>query len=191
MVLASAIGGAMLFASIGFVFAAHNGAVVDVATDSCNPTTFSATIADPAGTHKVVNMRLVVDDGDTVQFTGVIPTNGDAVSLSVGPFFTSGDTTVSWRVFGGGERSNDLPLWNGFGGATFSADVNAYGAANGFGFVVAGTDDPNPFTTWNEVVVQGCFPTEKDQCKNGGWADFGFKNQGLCIQFVNTGKDSR
>lgn len=31
----------------------------------------------------------------------------------------------------------------------------------------------------------------KDDCKNGGWETFGFRNQGLCIQFVNTGKDSR
>lgn len=34
-------------------------------------------------------------------------------------------------------------------------------------------------------------PVDKDACKNGGWEDFGFKNQGLCIQYVNTGKDSR
>lgn len=31
----------------------------------------------------------------------------------------------------------------------------------------------------------------KDQCKNMGWQNYGFRNQGLCIQFVNTGKDSR
>lgn len=35
-------------------------------------------------------------------------------------------------------------------------------------------------------------PTNKDQCKNGGWKRFNtprtFKNQGDCIQFVNTGK---
>lgn len=35
-------------------------------------------------------------------------------------------------------------------------------------------------------------PTSKDQCTNGGWATFTsprtFKNQGDCIQFVNTGK---
>ena len=35
-------------------------------------------------------------------------------------------------------------------------------------------------------------PTTKDQCKNCGWATFNtprtFKNQGDCIQFVNTGK---
>ena len=35
-------------------------------------------------------------------------------------------------------------------------------------------------------------PTNKDQCKNGGWQLFNsprmFKNQGDCIQYVNTGK---
>ena len=35
-------------------------------------------------------------------------------------------------------------------------------------------------------------PTSKDQCKDGGWQRFSFprafKNQGDCIQFVNTGK---
>lgn len=35
-------------------------------------------------------------------------------------------------------------------------------------------------------------PTNKDQCKNGGWMRFNFprafKNQGDCIQFINTGR---
>lgn len=35
-------------------------------------------------------------------------------------------------------------------------------------------------------------PTDKDECKNGGWSTFNFprtfSNQGDCIQFVNTGK---
>jgi hypothetical protein len=31
----------------------------------------------------------------------------------------------------------------------------------------------------------------KDDCKEGRWADHGFRNQGLCIQYFNTGKDSR
>lgn len=34
-------------------------------------------------------------------------------------------------------------------------------------------------------------PTTKDSCKANGWQDYGFRNQGLCIQYVNTGKDSR
>lgn len=31
----------------------------------------------------------------------------------------------------------------------------------------------------------------KDQCKEDGWMAFGFRNQGQCIRFVNTGQDSR
>ncbi len=42
------------------------------------------------------------------------------------------------------------------------------------------------------IVPQIGPPTNKDQCKNGGWQRFNFprtfKNQGDCIQFVNTGK---
>lgn len=34
-------------------------------------------------------------------------------------------------------------------------------------------------------------PETKDDCKKGGWEDYGFKNQGQCIRYVNTGKDSR
>ena len=30
--------------------------------------------------------------------------------------------------------------------------------------------------------------TNKEECKNGGWRNVGFKNQGQCIQFVNTGR---
>jgi len=29
-------------------------------------------------------------------------------------------------------------------------------------------------------------PTNKDQCKHGGWKNFGFKNQRECIKFVTT-----
>jgi hypothetical protein len=28
-------------------------------------------------------------------------------------------------------------------------------------------------------------PTIRDQCKGDGWKQFGFKNEGLCIAFVN------
>lgn len=34
-------------------------------------------------------------------------------------------------------------------------------------------------------------PVDASECKNGGWSDFGFKNQGQCVRFVNTGKDDR
>jgi hypothetical protein len=42
---------------------------------------------------------------------------------------------------------------------------------------------------WTRFYVLG--PTNKDQCKDGGWEALGFKNQGQCVRFVETGKDSR
>jgi len=34
-------------------------------------------------------------------------------------------------------------------------------------------------------------PESKSDCKEGGWEGFGFRNQGQCVRFVNTGQDSR
>lgn len=34
-------------------------------------------------------------------------------------------------------------------------------------------------------------PRSMDDCKAGGWAGYGFSNQGLCIRLVETGEDSR
>jgi hypothetical protein len=54
-----------------------------------------------------------------------------------------------------------------------------------------------PLTTGQGFVIDsfsmksGNAPTNANQCKNGGWQNFdspSFKNQGACIQFVNTGK---
>lgn len=65
-----------------------------------------------------------------------------------------------------------------------------------------GVVDYTPFLTAvpdadNDGIIDACDaqvgpPTNKDQCKNGGWQSFNaprtFKNQGDCIQYVNTGK---
>jgi hypothetical protein len=34
-------------------------------------------------------------------------------------------------------------------------------------------------------------PQTKADCWDGSWADYGFRNQGLCIAFVLTGRDTR
>lgn len=47
-----------------------------------------------------------------------------------------------------------------------------------------GTDHPGP-------VEEPADPVTKDDCKNGGFAQYGFGNQGQCVKFVQTGKDSR
>jgi len=75
----------------------------------------------------------------------------------------------------------------------------AAGAANGSFYVMGGHHNLNgdidvatveAFTPTPSPGVGP--PTSKDQCKNGGWQTFNtprrFKNQGDCVQFVNTGK---
>jgi hypothetical protein len=41
--------------------------------------------------------------------------------------------------------------------------------------------------TSGDLTITPALPTSKDQCKDGGWKDFGvFKNQGDCMSFVAT-----
>jgi hypothetical protein len=49
---------------------------------------------------------------------------------------------------------------------------------------------PSGLTWYTDIVVHDAHvPTSKDQCKNGGWRNFGttFKNEGLCVAFVQRG----
>ena len=55
--------------------------------------------------------------------------------------------------------------------------------------VVAAHSSLNPaIMDTAETTTLVSIPTTKDQCKKDGWENFGFKNQGLCIKFFNTGK---
>jgi hypothetical protein len=79
------------------------------------------------------------------------------------------------------------------------AGVAAFNAARG-GFFSIGGQTPDEASlgdsllygfsgaTGTQQLVVTCVPTSKDECKNGGWQDFGvFKNQGDCVSFVATG----
>lgn len=183
---------ALLFTTYGTVaFASHNAPVVayETAPDSCGETTFTAHIDETLG-HKVANMYLVVSyDGMT--YSELIPIDGsDAEIVVPGMTTLSGVNTVYYRVFGGGERDYDMPLWNGYGDASFGSDISDYLLANGDSWLLAGTEDTNPFVNWEMVEIETCQLTVP-MCKNGGWEEYGFRNQGQCIRYVNTGKDSR
>ncbi len=54
-----------------------------------------------------------------------------------------------------------------------------------------GDGDDSDDSDEEESADQNEDPNTIEECRNGGWQDFGFRNQGQCIQFVNTGKDSR
>jgi hypothetical protein len=82
--------------------------------------------------------------------------------------------------FGNVDGMSDSFSWNG---TAFSASVVLEPGA--YCFVT------NPINGERLVVAFVVATFAKEACKGGGWEDFGFRNQGLCIQFFNTGKDSR
>jgi hypothetical protein len=67
---------------------------------------------------------------------------------------------------------------------TFQNTATAEGIAINVGST---PDDPTPYTVTDteDISVVGCVPTTKEQCKKGGWRDFGYPDQGTCISAVN------
>lgn len=49
--------------------------------------------------------------------------------------------------------------------------------------------EQNYYTCWKTFYPEQ--PDSKSDCKRGGWEDYHFENQGQCVRYVNTGKDSR
>ncbi len=71
-------------------------------------------------------------------------------------------------------------------GTAPSACPSPAGVALGPAFgPTAGSTDPGAVVS--DVPPRSNAPTSKDQCKHGGYAAFGFKNQGQCIAFVQRG----
>ena len=100
-----------------------------------------------------------------------------------------GTVTQSCPVFFGGTLYTN---WAAF--VTAHPDYRI-GNDDSVAFVIA--DQPFRGTVTNVQLGQGeaaSVATKKDECKKGGWADLtredgtSFKNQGDCIQYVNTGK---
>jgi hypothetical protein len=125
--------------------------------------------------------------------SGENPTGNASISLRAN--FIGGPVTcltvTGNRAVVGGEFA-------GFGYLFVLVDNAATGTPDRFGSGDPGQDSPtscpaNPAVALDpiesgDLVVHDArpFPTSKDQCKNGGWRNFGtrFKNQGQCIAFV-------
>ncbi len=70
-------------------------------------------------------------------------------------------------------------------GDTSTSDIGLDGYLDN---VVVNLDSGTTVYDFEPVPAQA---TTKNDCMKGGFAAFGFKNQGQCIRFVETGKDSR
>jgi hypothetical protein len=87
---------------------------------------------------------------------------------------------------------------NGFVGTTGSTDNYVGGNM----VYINDNGDPTQWTAAQWGSYPGCIddlgftatfssplPTSTAQCMNGGWKTYGFKNQGQCVSFVQTGKN--
>jgi hypothetical protein len=107
-----------------------------------------------------------------------------------------------------GNSTNGLKVVHSSYTGVLNAMNNWWGAASGPNYNGAGPGTGDKITDPDHVVTFTPFlssktgtpcapppvgpPTNANQCKNGGWQTFNtprsFKNQGDCIQYVNTGK---
>jgi hypothetical protein len=130
----------------------------------------------------------------------VIPTTGSDTSFSTVTFDPTQAYPVTTR---GGASASPYPcpavpadmdtLSSGSNIRAFSLNVGDTSASD-LGLdgyldnVVVNLDSGTTVYDFDPAPVN---PVSKDACKKNGWAAFGFSNQGQCVKFVETGKDSR
>jgi NHL repeat len=105
-------------------------------------------------------------------------------------FYPSGSTTAT-RVYGQGGSFTTGNANNGGISANSLYYPEGVGLDSSSNLYVADTENSRVLMYPPTTTGVGP-PTNKDQCKNGGWEIFTiprkFKNQGDCVSFVNTGK---
>ena len=106
----------------------------------------------------------------------------------------TGTSFGSFRVVGGTpDDVLSFPL-NAAGVAAFNATRGGFFSIGGK--TPDGEASPDLSFLWGASVGTGtqklvvtCLPTTKEECKNGGWRNYGttFKDQGQCVAFVQRG----
>jgi hypothetical protein len=71
--------------------------------------------------------------------------------------------------------------------ATYTATIDGQRETGPASGVIAGMFGAPPIFSEKFASLGLEQLTSKEQCKNGGWQSFGFKNQGDCVSFVATG----
>lgn len=158
-----------------------------------------------------INGELLSDVSDlSFSYTGTPTAGSPRISL---PIDTDNDGDTDLYIFIGAFYCNDgsghvdamtdntCTIWSNLDGtnplgSNWAAVVAAHPTwkvSDDLPFIVA--DDPGIWTVSDVELGQAeDVATDKDECKDGGWKDMtradgsSFKNQGDCIQYVNTGK---
>jgi predicted extracellular nuclease len=167
--------------------------------DGPNTRTIKVRITDDTGLtafdESVVNVNNVAPTVDTPSISSVPLPTGGLVTASATFSDPSPDDSPFTCTVNYGDGSGDLP--GTVSGNTCTGPSHAYASSGSYTVTVKVTDKDGE-TGSNSVshdFVLYTEPTSANQCKNGGWQTFNparpdgpFKNQGDCIQYVNTGK---
>ncbi len=123
--------------------------------------------------------------------------------LPPGPVISAGLAAGDYRLVVthiGRHGPADVRVWLGDPGSDFTFLINSPGIVGrttrflhpGGNIALYVCDqDPgdNDPKSWTKVALFMNLPNSKEQCKKRpGWPNYGFKNHGQCIKFVNTGK---
>jgi hypothetical protein len=194
-----------------------DGAILNTFDGDTNPNNAYAGVyyaestlhGDPLAAASVISFTYAASAGTTA--------SGGSPRVSI-PIDEDGDGTTEFYAFAdtlgcnNGSANNgtlslsDLTCQITYGGdpathpgyanwALFAAAHSTWEVSNDLPFVIV--DQPGLWTVSNVQLGQGRdadIDAKRDECKNGGWKemtradDSSFKNQGDCIQYVNTGK---
>ena len=186
-----------------------------VCTRTSNGATLNNLVQGPDGAYSGVYYQTSSLSGKTLgqvtqlsfNYTGVATSGSPRISL---PIDVTGDGTTDFYAYISAFHCNDgsglvdpihdatctifydggpvsgYPNWAAFVAAHPTWHVGA------IPFVIA--DDPGSWTVFNVHLGEAAATNDKNSCKSGGWNGLerengsSFKNQGDCIQYMNTGK---
>jgi hypothetical protein len=174
-------------ASDGFVY--PKGLYYQVDVSGGTPTLLQQGVIDP-GPGVAVQMPSVDEDSrGNLGLTWMESSSSEYLSMWVGIVDTAGNLTASVAAPGGGffvvsDRIGDYSTT-----VLDPSDGKTFWSANEY----IGDDGNSDIwrthiTSFTAPVPASPVPATKDDCKKDDWKSFGFKNQGQCIKFVNTGK---
>jgi hypothetical protein len=167
-------------ASDGFVY--PKGLYYQVDVSGGAPTLLQEGVIDP-GAGVAVQMPSVDEDSrGSLGLTWMESSNSEFLSMWVGTVFEPvGELFASVAAPGGGFFFANLRIGDYSTTVLDPSDGRTFWSANEY---IGADGDTNLWRTHIASFTAG--PTSKDQCKQDGWMDFGFKNQGQCIAFVNS-----
>ena len=161
--------------------------------------TTSHTYATPG--EYVVTLTVTDNHGRTGQASATITVTAPKAAPTASATATpgTGPAPLAVTLDGSGSSDSDGTIvsyeWDlGDGDTATGAVVNHVYSTPGTYIATLTVTDDDGLTGEAQVSIQVNpvpQPQTDNDCKKGGWEAYGFSNQGQCIRYVNTGKDSR